>query len=95
MQTNSNHWGVGTASVVQWYCKVVNLAGYWRNLHALQCYRLFVFVLFFETGSPYAGCPGTHCIDCAGLELRVPPASTSRALALNVLTNTPGFTLDT
>jgi hypothetical protein len=37
----------------------------------------FLFLFFFETGflccSP--GCPGTHSVDQAGLELRNPPAS--------------------
>jgi hypothetical protein len=34
--------------------------------------------LFFKTVSLYSpGCPGTHCVDQAGLELRNPPASAS------------------
>ena len=28
------------------------------------------------------GCPGTHCLDQAGLELRDPPASASQVLGL-------------
>jgi hypothetical protein len=46
---------------------------------------LFVclFGWFFETGFLYSpGCPGTHSVDQAGLELRNPPASASRVLGL-------------
>jgi hypothetical protein len=48
--------------------------------------------LFFETGflcSP--GCPGTHFVDQAGLELRNPPASASQVLGLKVCSTTPGL----
>jgi len=47
---------------------------------------------FSETGfvcSP--GCPGTHSIDQAGLELRNPPASASQVLGLKACATTPGF----
>jgi hypothetical protein len=37
------------------------------------------------------GCPGTHFVDQAGLELRNPPASASRVLGLKVCTTTPGL----
>jgi hypothetical protein len=55
---------------------------------------LFVcFVLFFRDRvslcSP--GCPGTHFVDQAGLELRNPPASASRVLGLKACATTPGF----
>jgi hypothetical protein len=46
---------------------------------------------FFETGffcNP--GCPGTHFVDQAGLELRNPPASASQVLGLKVCSTTPG-----
>jgi hypothetical protein len=36
------------------------------------------------------GCPGTHSVDQAGLELRNPPASASRVLGLKVCATTPG-----
>jgi hypothetical protein len=55
---------------------------------------LFVclFVCFFETGFLYSpGCPGTHFVDQAGLELRNPPASASRVLGLKACATTPGF----
>jgi hypothetical protein len=45
---------------------------------------LFCFVLFFLDRVPLCipGCPGTHFVDQAGLELRNLPASASRVLAL-------------
>jgi hypothetical protein len=53
------------------------------------CFVLFCFVLFcfvFETGflcvALAAGCPRTHSVDQAGLELRNPPASASQVLGL-------------
>jgi hypothetical protein len=36
------------------------------------------------------GCPGTHSVDQAGLELRNPPASASQVLGLKVCATTPG-----
>jgi hypothetical protein len=52
----------------------------------------FGLVWFFETGfrccSP--GCPGTHAVDQAGLELRNPPASASPVLGLKACATTPG-----
>jgi hypothetical protein len=43
---------------------------------------LFVFI-FRDRVSLYSpGCPGTHFVDQAGLELRNPPASASRVLGL-------------
>ena len=57
----------------------------------LECFVLFCFVLFcfprqvffFLLCSP--GCPGTHSVDQASLELRNLPASASRVLGI-----TPG-----
>jgi hypothetical protein len=37
------------------------------------------------------GCPGTHSIDQAGLELRNPPASASQVLGLKVCATTPSL----
>ena len=37
------------------------------------------------------GCPGTHFVDQAGLELRNPPASASSMLGLKVCATTPGL----
>jgi hypothetical protein len=39
------------------------------------------------------GCPGTHSVDQAGLELRNPPASASQVLGLKVRASTPGLIL--
>ena len=55
------------------------------------CFVLFCFVcLFFRDRislcSP--GCPGTHSVDQAGLELRNPPASASQVLGLKACTAT-------
>jgi hypothetical protein len=53
---------------------------------------LFVLFCFFRNRvslcSP--GCPGTHSIDQAGLELRNPPASASHMLRLKVCATTAG-----
>jgi hypothetical protein len=54
-------------------------------------FYLFIYFAFFETGflcSP--GCPGTHFVDRAGLELRNPPASASQVLGLKPCVTTPG-----
>jgi hypothetical protein len=47
---------------------------------------LFVFRDRVSLGSP--GCPGTHSVDQAGLELRNPPASVSQVLGLKVCATT-------
>jgi hypothetical protein len=55
----------------------------------------FSFLLFFWGGMVRdrvslcsLGCPGTHFVDQAGLELRNPPASASQVLGLKVCTTT-------
>jgi hypothetical protein len=55
--------------------------------------RLFCLVLVFrDRVSLYSpGCPGTHSVDQAGLELRNPPASASRVLGLKACATTPGL----
>jgi hypothetical protein len=59
------------------------------------CFVLFFgsfFVLFFfrDRVSLYSpGCPGTHFVDQAGLELRDPPASASQVLGLKACATTP------
>ena len=45
----------------------------------------------FSVCSP--GCPGTHFVDQAGLELRNPLASASRVLGLKACATVPGFSL--
>jgi hypothetical protein len=57
----------------------------------------FVFVVFFgflvfrdRVSLCSSGCPGTHFVDQAGLELRNPPASASQVLGLKACATTPG-----
>jgi hypothetical protein len=56
---------------------------------------LFLFLLLFffqDRVSMYSpGCPGTHSVDQAGLELRNPPASASQVLGLRVCATTPAL----
>ena len=50
----------------------------------------YFFLVFLDRLSLYSpGCPGTHFVDQAGLELRNLPASSSRVLGLKVYTTTP------
>jgi hypothetical protein len=58
---------------------------YWSYFHKLvDCIYVLILIFFFQDRvslcSP--GCPGTHSVDQAGLELRNPPASASRVLGL-------------
>jgi hypothetical protein len=60
------------------------------------CFVLFcfVFLVFRDRVSLYSpGCPGTHFVDQAGLELRNTPASASRVLGLKTCATTPSFCL--
>jgi hypothetical protein len=53
---------------------------------------LFLFLFFRDRVSLcIPGCPGTHFVDQAGLELRNPPASASRVLGLKACATTPGW----
>jgi hypothetical protein len=58
----------------------------------LVSFFVFVFVFVFVFGdrvSLYSpGCPGTHSVDQAGLELRNPPTSASQVLGLKVCATT-------
>jgi hypothetical protein len=50
---------------------------------------LVCFVDFRDKVSLYSpGCPGTHSVDQAGLELRNPPASASHVLGLKACSTT-------
>jgi hypothetical protein len=50
---------------------------------------VFVFVVLRDRVSLYSpGCPGTHSVDQAGLELRDPPASASQVLGLKACATT-------
>jgi hypothetical protein len=44
--------------------------------------EFFVFVFRDRVSLCSPGCPGTHSVDQAGLELRNPPASASQVLGL-------------
>ena len=62
-------------------------------VHFVFCFVLFCFVLFVfpDRVSLYSpGCPGTHFVDQAGLELRNLPASASGVLGLKACATTPG-----
>jgi hypothetical protein len=49
----------------------------------------FWFLVFRDRVSLYSpGCPGTHFVDQAGLELRNPPASASQVLGLKACATT-------
>jgi hypothetical protein len=57
-------------------------------------YSFFVCfgLVFRDRVSLYSpGCPGTHFVDQAGLELRNLPASTSRVLGLKACATTPSL----
>jgi hypothetical protein len=55
----------------------------------LVWFLFLIFVLFWDRVSLYSpGCPGTHSVDQAGLELRNLPASASQVLGLKVCTTT-------
>jgi hypothetical protein len=61
----------------------------------LFCFVLFCFVLFRDRVSLRSpGCPGTHSVDQAGLELRNPPASASQVLGLKACATTPSSALN-
>jgi hypothetical protein len=51
---------------------------------------VFVFVFVFQDRVSLCstGCPGTHTVDQAGLELRNPPASASQVLGLKACATT-------
>jgi hypothetical protein len=53
---------------------------------------LFCFVLVFQDRVSLcsSGCPGTHFVEQAGLELRNLPASASQVLGLKVCATMPG-----
>jgi hypothetical protein len=58
------------------------------------CCCLFVCFVFWDRVCLYnPGCPGTHFVDQAGLELRNLAASASQVLRLKVCTTTPGLGL--
>jgi hypothetical protein len=55
------------------------------------CLFCFVFVFIWDRVSLYSpGCPGTHFVDQAGLELRNPAASASQVLGLKACATRSG-----
>jgi hypothetical protein len=56
-------------------------------LFSFPVFFFFVVVVFQDRVSLCSlGCPGTHSVDQAGLELRNPPASASQVLGLKACT---------
>jgi hypothetical protein len=52
---------------------------------------IYLFLVFRDRVSLCSpGCPGTHFVDQAGLELRNPPASASQVLGLKTCATMPG-----
>jgi hypothetical protein len=64
------------------------------NLKKKRISTMYLFCLYFvfwDRVSLYSpGCPGTHFVDQAGLELRNLPASASQVLGLKACVTTPG-----
>jgi hypothetical protein len=74
---------------------------YLNNRHSLRLrkwdaqFLIFLFLVFQDRVSLCSpGCPGTHFVDQACLELRNPPASASQVLGLKACTTTPGWMLN-
>jgi hypothetical protein len=62
-----------------------------KNSIVFVCLFVCLFVCFQDRVSLYSpGCPGTHFVDQAGLELRNLPASASRVLGLKACATMPG-----
>jgi hypothetical protein len=69
----------------------VLLSFFWVGFVCLFCFVLLVFRDRVFPCSP--GCPGTHFVDQAGLELRNLPASASRVLGLKACATMLSFCL--
>jgi hypothetical protein len=69
--------------------KTLSVLAGWKRL-PFVCLFCFVFRDRVSLCSP--GCPGTHSVDQAGLELRNSPVSASQVLGLKVCTTMPGET---
>jgi hypothetical protein len=64
----------------------------WYNVPIWIWPIIFYFLVFRDRVSLYSsGCPGTHFVDQAGLELRNPSASASRVLGSKACATTPGL----
>jgi hypothetical protein len=62
--------------------KILTITTYLKtNIWPCVVTHFFFFLVFRDRVSLYSsGCPGTHFVDQAGLELRNPPASASQVL---------------
>ena len=62
-------------------------------LFVVFVFFVFVVVVFQDRVSLCSsGCPGTHSVDQAGLQLRNPPASASEVLGVKACAIMPGLT---
>jgi hypothetical protein len=61
-----------------------------KQEHFLLTFCFVLFVFRDRVSLCSLGCPGTHSVDQAGLELRNPPASAFRVLGLKACTTMPG-----
>ena len=78
---------VGESQMLFW-CSLVSI-GECVTLGTEQCSPVFPLLVFRDRVSLYSrGCPGTHSVDQAGLELRNPPASAFQVLGLKAYTTT-------
>jgi hypothetical protein len=64
----------------------------WSDLFV--CLFLFGLVFRDKVSLCSPGCPGTHSVEQAGLELRNLPASASQVLGLKACATTPGLWSD-
>jgi hypothetical protein len=61
----------------------------WSEYSFIYLFIYLFILVFWDRVSLYSsGCPGTHSVDQAGLELRNPPASASQVLGLKACATT-------
>jgi hypothetical protein len=63
-------------------------SGFWCPYFLLFFFGFFFLVFRDRVPLCSPGCPGTHSVDQAGLELRNPPASASQVLGLKACATT-------
>jgi hypothetical protein len=78
---------------LRYFYEVIEIDRGWRTAFPMLSGMnagFFFFLVFRDRVSLYSlGCPGTHFVDQAGLELRNPPASASPVLGLKACATTP------